>query len=231
MTEQLRIQLWLERLQPFKYRLLLVSLLFLSILSHAPKDFSLTKILHSIFLQVALVTCVIAVSQYRRLFWISVGLAVIAFSDISLEYLDDDQRIHTSTLVMSSLFFGLLAVTFLYDVFKATSITVDEICGALCVYLMIGVIWSYFFAITLVFNPDAIAFPETNSQDAHLAGTLTYFSFVTLTTLGYGDIQPVSSLMRTLCWLEAVIGQIYMTVLIARLVGLNLNARSKSTTE
>jgi len=231
MTEPPRLQLALERLQPIKYRLLLVSLLLLSVLSHAPKDFSLTKLLHAILLQVAIVTCVIAVSQYRRLFWISVGLGFIAFSDISLEYLDEDQQIHTSALVISSLFFMLLTMTFLYDVLKSTSISIDEICGALCVYVMIGVIWSYFFAIALSSNPDAIAFPETKAADAHLAGTLTYFSFVTLTTLGYGDIQPVSPLARTLCWLETVIGQIFMTVLVARLVGLNLTAQSKSSTD
>lgn len=59
-------------------------------------------------------------------------------------------------------------------------------------------------------------------------GALTYFSFVTLTTLGYGDIQPLSPPARTACWLEAVVGQIFLTVLIARFVGLNLVNRQQS---
>jgi hypothetical protein len=60
-------------------------------------------------------------------------------------------------------------------------------------------------------------------------GALTYFSFVTLTTLGYGDIRPLTSFARTACWLEAVIGQLYLTVLIARLVGLHLVSLQESS--
>jgi len=222
MTANNRIERLFDWAQPVKYRLLLVSLLLLSVLSHAASDSFIAKVLHVALLQVALLTCIVAVRKYQRLFWIAVGLGVLAFGDSSREYLNEDRHIHLSALLISSLFFVILAITFLYDVLKSTSIGPDDICGALCVYVMIGVIWSYFYAVTLIFNPQALALPEIQPVEAHLSGTLTYFSFVTLTTLGYGDIQPVTPLARTLCWLEAMIGQIFMTVLIARLVGLNL---------
>lgn len=213
---------FLDRLQPIKYRLLLGSLLLLSILSPFPNDSSVAKVVNVVLLQIVLLTCVLAVRQYRRLFWIAAALGLIAFCDISLEYADQDAELHTSSFIWTSLFFVVLGTTFMVDILRAPNISFDQISGALCVYLIIGTVWSFLFAIVLKYDPAAIKFPHTSQSETHLSGTLTYFSFVTLTTLGYGDIHPVSQSARTLCWVEAVIGQIFMTVLVARLVGLNL---------
>jgi len=217
----------IDRIQPFKYRLLLVSLLFVSVLSPLTSGSSLASLLRIIMLQVALVTSVIAARQYRKLFWIAVGLGVISFCGTSFEYIDLDSQIDISSQVHLSLFFSLLGVMFLLDILRSPRIDIDQICGALCVYLIIGTVWSFLYAFVLSHTPEAIAFPDSNALTHDRSGTLTYFSFVTLTTLGYGDIRPVTPMARTLCWLEAVIGQIFMTVLVARLVGLNLASHTQ----
>ena len=224
MIESLKHLAFLKPLQPIKYRLLLCTLLLLSILTPLVESSSIAKLIHLILLQIALLACIVAVYEFRVLFWISLVLGLLALSDSSLEYLDGDPQIHTSALLITSLFFVILGVTILYDVMRSTKVNAEQICGALCVYFLIGVVWSYLFGVLLTTDANAIRFPESDAPRSHLPGTLTYFSFVTLTTLGYGDIQPVSLAARTLCWLEAVIGQIYMTVLIARLVGLNLSS-------
>lgn len=224
---------FLKRLQPIQYRLLLGSLIALAVISPLSVHSSIAKLIHLALIQIALVSSVVAAQRYRRLFWLAVSLGLVVFADLSLEYVDRDAQIHSSALILSCLFFCILGATFLYDIFQATSINADHICGAICVYIILGLVWMFLFGIILNHNPGALSFPEGELADGRKSGTLTYFSFVTLTTLGYGDIQPLTPAARTACWLEAVIGQVYLTVLIARLVGLNLFAfqesRSKGT--
>ena len=108
--------------------------------------------------------------------------------------------------------------------------TRDKIAGAICVYLLLGVIWSLAYAIIAVTTPGAFRAPEEIT--AGLAGgshAFIYFSFVTLTTLGYGDISPVAPVSQTLAWFEAVTGQLYLTILVARLVGLHISHSEQKT--
>jgi hypothetical protein len=104
------------------------------------------------------------------------------------------------------------------------SITGNDIVGAICIYILLGLIWSllYLFiaeAIPGAFNglPQA---PWLENFDAAI-----YFSFVTITTLGYGDISPVLPLARFLVYMEAIIGVFYMAILVASLIGVRLSDR------
>jgi hypothetical protein len=100
---------------------------------------------------------------------------------------------------------------------RAGPITLNRIMGALCVYLLLGVLWSLGFSLTEYLLPDAFTHSAGTPDDAGSA--YLYYSFVTLTTLGYGDVTPVHPAARTLAYLEAVIGQLYLAVLVASLVG------------
>jgi len=91
----------------------------------------------------------------------------------------------------------------------------NTIFGALCAYFFLGMSWSVIYEIVLARAPDAIAVPEGYDRTF---STSVYFSFTTLTTLGYGDITPRSSLARMLAIMEALIGQIYLVVIVAKLV-------------
>lgn len=98
-------------------------------------------------------------------------------------------------------------------------ITADTVRGGIAIYLLIGCFWALVFRIVTIMDPAAF----TLSAQAHEFGhALLYFSFSTLTTLGYGDVLPLSDLARTLAVVEAIVGQIYLTVFIARLVGFHL---------
>ncbi|MEN8008404.1 MAG: potassium channel family protein [Candidatus Krumholzibacteriota bacterium] len=103
------------------------------------------------------------------------------------------------------------------QIFNARVITLDTIGLALCTYILIGAVWVLFYTPVLALNPNAFSHPiGADSDPLH---TLTYFSYVTLATLGYGDISPVSNLARNLAILEAVTGTLFLAVLISRLVG------------
>ena len=89
----------------------------------------------------------------------------------------------------------------------------------MAVYFLIGFLWSFLYIVVTISDPGSISFPDSEL----IPGEIFYFSFVTLTTLGYGDITPESMMARNLTIIEATIGQIYLTVLVARLVGLHIS--------
>jgi hypothetical protein len=112
--------------------------------------------------------------------------------------------------------------------FIVKSVTFDTISAAICAYLLIGVAWAYAFAVVELRYPgsfSAALFQRPTGNAAPLLASLrtfVYYSFVCLTTTGFGDILPVSEGARSLSVMEAVFGQLYMAILIARLVGLEI---------
>ncbi len=112
------------------------------------------------------------------------------------------------------------------QIFNARVITLNTIGLALCTYILIGMVWILFYTPVATMDPDAFTRPILDEPDP--LHTLTYFSYVTLATLGYGDISPVSTLARNLAILEAVTGTLFLAVLISRLVGsYSRNAKGK----
>ena len=93
----------------------------------------------------------------------------------------------------------------------------EEICAVMSAYILLGVMWAAAYSVLFALNPGAF---NLSPQDAEAPwNALLYFSFVTLTTLGYGDILPVSSLARAWAAVEAMTGTVYLAVLVAHLVG------------
>lgn len=117
---------------------------------------------------------------------------------------------------------ALFAAVILRRVFAAGSITVARIEGAVAVYLLVGVLWALLYEALLLQVPGAFT---AAAGIAPGQADLSYFSFVTLTTVGYGDVTPVSPAARSLAVVEALIGQLYPAVLIARLVSLEIANR------
>jgi hypothetical protein len=119
------------------------------------------------------------------------------------------------------------------DVFTTTRVDADTICGSVSVYLLLGGVFGTFYSIVHLLDPASFsgittAFAADPSLGPNRA--LMYYSFVTLTTLGYGDITPVNMFARSAANLEAISGQLYLTVLVARLVGQHLATIRTSTT-
>lgn len=150
--------------------------------------------------------------------WVLAGASVLlnlaaqATGSLELRY---------AVLLVLLVFFSITSVIAVYDVLFGGRIDVNRLIGAVCVYLLSGVIWGLVFFFLHLGVPGSfrgLAGGEWNEQ----VHELVYYSFVTLTTLGYGEIAPVAPLARALCYLEAVLGQLYLTVLVAALVGLHI---------
>jgi hypothetical protein len=113
-------------------------------------------------------------------------------------------------------------------VFARGQVTFHRIMGAICLYLDIGLIFVALFCFVALLVPDAFHGFVRLEDNLAVAGNLIYFSFVTLTSLGYGDIVPLHPFARSLANLEGIIGQLYPATLLARLVTLELENRRRS---
>jgi hypothetical protein len=122
--------------------------------------------------------------------------------------------------LLAALFFAFSVGVILNDVFHERGISTDSIYGVFCGYLMAGFGFGHLFALVEVLEPGSFrgeAFLIANPGDEHFL--LTYFSFLTLTTVGYGDIVPASDATRGFVVIESILGQFYIAVLVASLIG------------
>jgi hypothetical protein len=118
-----------------------------------------------------------------------------------------------------------LSIVVARAVFAPGQVTFHRVIGAVLLYLNIGLIFAALFCFVALRLPNAITGIGTLQDNLAVAGNLIYFSFVTLTSVGYGDIVPLHPFARGLANVEAIIGQLYPATLLARLVTLELEAR------
>lgn len=160
----------------------------------------------------------------RRWFVAGVAMAGIQIALVATALVMGHETLLIPILVVSLAYCLVSAVFAGYYVFASEAVDTNRIAGALCVYLLMGVIWS------LLYNIIDLAIGHAFTGLVGLDGEdrlreLTYYSFVTLTTLGYGDVLPVTPIAKSLAYLEAVAGQFYLTVLVAELVGVHVALR------
>lgn len=121
--------------------------------------------------------------------------------------------------------FAIFAGLILAQVFRPGRITIHRIVGSVAVYLLIGSAWSQAYRIVVSILPDAFNGIGTGIDTLSREATLLYFSFITLTTAGYGDITPLHPAARSLAMAEALVGQLFPAILIARLVSQELMSK------
>jgi len=127
--------------------------------------------------------------------------------------------------LLSMIGFLLVAITFtLKQVAFGNDISANRLLGAVCVYLLLGVIGALSYSMIELTMPGSFSGFEAWS-DGDWDSEWLYFSFVTMTTLGYGDLLPISATARALAYLQAVFGQFYIAVLVAGLVSAYISHR------
>ena len=127
--------------------------------------------------------------------------------------------LRTGLSVVALLWLAYLA---LHHVFRGGVITSARLQGAIAVYLLLAVAFAESYWLILQLRPEAFQLPHPATTHGMMRSSLFYFSLTTLTTIGYGDILPVSPAARSLATLEGLIGQLYPAVLIGRLVSLQI---------
>jgi hypothetical protein len=121
-----------------------------------------------------------------------------------------------------------LAIVVARAVFAPGKVNFHRVVGAILLYLNIGLIFVALFCFAALLDPSAFTGLPPLSDNLAIAANLIYFSFVTLTSVGYGDIIPLHPVARSLANIESIIGQLYPATLLARLVTLELEHRHRS---
>jgi len=152
-----------------------------------------------------------------------VGVVLVAPALVGewLVYWRPDLPFFVVIRVSGLLFIGFMVLEFLRFIVRAPRVDFEVLCAGIATYLMLGLLWSFAYIIVDQLVPNSFVFTVGSASNHSMKGfNALYFSFTTLSTVGYGDIVPVSGLARMLAMVEAVFGMFYVTLLIARLVSL-----------
>lgn len=166
-----------------------------------------------------LVAGIYAVSEGRRSTVIALVIAVLWFGLTWTDYVVGDDTSGSLSLLLTIMFYTFALVRVLAYVVRDSPVTLDKIYGAASVYLLMGVAWASGYALVYAAHPASFYIDPARIPAGVLSfNDLLHFSFVTLTTLGYGDITPISAPAKSLASVEAVCGVLYIAILVARLV-------------
>jgi len=184
------------------------------------------RVLMEALLTASLVAAVfpLGVLQRRRAMFVILGLA------LGLRWYASHADSATGSVV-GALLWCAVAVVAAYGAirYSLSSVRIDpeHLCAALSAYLLVGVCWGVIYVAVVRLQPDAMLAGGAPLAHGLGMGDAIYFSFVTLATLGYGDITPATPVMRGLAVFEAIIGQLYLAIMVARLVGLQTALQSR----
>jgi voltage-gated potassium channel len=206
---------------------LLISLVVLFICAPFVEEFKGGDLVVTGLFSLVLLAGVLAVADRKRILVFAIMLVIPAIAGRWINHFRPD-------LVSAALFLtaGLILIAFvvanlLRFVLRAPSVNVEVLCASIAAYLMLGLMWAMAYWLVDQMTPGGAFSFNTNAGPRSMKGfTGFYFSFITLSTVGYGDITPVSRTARWLAAMEAMTGLLYVAVLIARLVALYSSPKS-----
>jgi voltage-gated potassium channel Kch len=208
-----------SRVQPGSFPLLLVASLLLYVLNGLAVDLPANAIVGRVAVACA---ALYVLSASRTTLWLGVlVVALLTMLETRLWTLDPRvSRVLRDTITTGFLIWVLVVV--LREVFRRRTSEVDAVVGALCGFLLILMMFMAVHGLIEALRPDSYrtaGLPFSERSDAMVLASFQYFSTITLTTVGFGDIVPVTPAARLVTGLEAMVGQLYLAVVIATLVG------------
>jgi Ion channel len=218
------------RLRRFSTVQLLIVLAALLIAAPFVEELEGGHLILSVLFSLVLLAAVFAVANRKRTLAIALVLAVPAIAGRWINHFRPD-LVHPATfLVCALLLLAFVIGHLLHFVLRALVVTIEVLCASIAAYLMLGLTWTVAYWLVDQVTPGG-AFSFNTDRGVHSMNGFTgfYFSFITLSTVGYGDITPVSRAARWLAAMEAMTGLLYVAVLIARLVSLYSGAKPEDS--
>ena len=163
-----------------------------------------------------------------KISYVLLALAALVFSWANLGTSNHEIDFYRNLFSFSALSVAMVLV--IVEVFSDDCVTMDTISGALCAYLLLGLTFTSIYAFIDIIQPGSFI-STVNATAVDLSSDRAgldriYFSFITLLTVGYGDITPLSHAAKLFTIIEGFFGQVYLVVMIARLVGMHVSQRS-----
>jgi hypothetical protein len=206
----------------FRGRFLFLLIYLLALIAIQPFDEAIGNF--GVFLDIAvtviLISAIYAVSEKPRQTVVGVLLAVPFLIILWAKQLLKIGWLQIPETVLGIAFFSFIITIILKFIFSREEIKGDLIAGAAAVYLLLAITWTFVYRFIELIQPGSFALADAQS---FMHSTFLYYSFVTITTLGYGDIFPVSTAAKSCAILEAVTGQLYLVITVAWLVGVHVS--------
>ncbi len=211
----------LNFVKPYRFRILLgILLIYFAVVPFFEK-----RLFTDLMATALLIFALSAISDSRRQLIAGSLVALFAIAAIWMVRWLPGIQLTIAENALDILFLVCVIFAILANVFRSREITTESLAGAICAYLLIGLLWADVFSVLETIQPGSFSSVAVASDAATTVQSVrlqvdqfSYFSFVTLSTLGYGDITPLTRPARNLAALEAIFGQLYLAVLIARLV-------------
>jgi len=217
---------FIEKLKKYPYTYLFASIVILFMV--IPLFGGKHNLFVAFLFLIVMLSTVFALKLKRKTLTLCLALGLISFGLTALNSKANMAEYTFAIALITYLsyiaFFSICISIFLRKIFYADSASWDSIRGGISVYFLMGIFWAFVYRLVLLLDPGAISF----SNPDYAASDIIYFSFTTLTTLGYGDNLPLSPYAKNLTILESTLGQFFLTVLVARLVGMHLASQQSS---
>ncbi len=209
-----------------KFIYLLGSLLILLIAGAFVQHTDLGNVIFNVMLSVTLLASIYAISHNRRFVAVGILMASLTFASAWFAQLSASIIFALTSAFLGFVYFLYAAVVILVHIFRSAAITLDELLASISTYLLLGIGGGFVFRFLELLDPGALVSTSSVAPEISPVSPMSayiYYSFTCLTTLGFGDIVPATPEARAFSYLAAVIGQIFLTVLIARFVGLHIS--------
>ncbi len=173
---------------------------------------------------ISLTTSLWSIRSNKMIFKTSIGFIVGVIVLTFLGFLLEKKGLDLIHMFFMLCFFIMALWLAGQQVIFSGKVTPNSIVGSICIYLLLGIIWAIFYLMLLEISPESFSGIK-NTLWLERFPQIVYFSFITLTTLGYGDLLPISPIAKFLAYMEAIVGVFYMAIFVSSLVGARMSAQ------
>jgi hypothetical protein len=224
----------MRRLRERKHQVLLTTLVLTVVTQPLAAGPAAGRVVYDVTMTLALLTIFLVIFERK---WERIAALAVLAPAVVCNWagygLSDEARVVSNAVFHGLMvaFLGFTVAVILRGLFRNQAVRLDAVVGAVCGYLLAGVVWGNLYLLAYEFAPNSFKVsPEIAWQlgnEYTRRALFNYFSFSALATLGYGDLTPVFPATCMLAWSEAIFGQFYLAVVVAQLVALNLAGRER----
>lgn len=187
--------------------------------------FVIAHLFLDLFVAAIFIFMVYFISQNKGLVIAGLVMTVVMIASLGLQYFYPNKSIAAIGMIAGIVLIALVVANIIGYILKSDEVCREVIYSAILLYLLLALMWAFLYAFLELVDPTSFNIDLSDTKD-YLA-IFQYYSFVTITTLGYGDITPVTEVAQAFTVLEAVIGQLYLVVAVAWLVGMHVSKKSR----
>jgi voltage-gated potassium channel len=202
-----------------KNYLFLISLIVVMLMDPFLEDFSFGNLITLCLLSISATLCIMVLSSQKSIHWFLISISVFVVGINVILQCSPSETSYILQYISLAILLFLYAILLFHLMMSSTTLSRQDISNAIAIYLLIGIGFGFIYSLIEKIYPGAIVFQTQGNKE--ISGDMIYFSFVTLTTAGFGDMLAVHKYAKIAAMMEAVTGVLYIAVTIGRLIGIH----------